>query len=561
MEHRLRELLELRVLTGRGAARAFALTLALTLAACTQDEGDVDGGGPDVRQLDDAPIGGRDVRRSDDTTDVGDDAGEDPEDLGRAELSDDAEDTRQDVGGEDDGGEDPDAAASDAADDPDDPDTASDAADDATLDDPDTALDSAPDDADADATKPPPDLTYDEPDAADVSDAEPDTGPPPTPDPGVYVYDRLPVGGLSYVEAAAFHPDGSYFILLDHAGYVHVRDMASGTGIRFAPVAPAGDIAWQDVVFAPDGAYALLLGGHEDLGAAVYRFDDAVYRALGAEGDPLTTVSLLETYSSNDLATTAVYPPDGADPVVVAATELTGGFWTVVLWRLDPETGDSTLVSSQGGVQGPCLEAAYTSDLYGNPGLLLSCNLSVLFLYYEDGVATWNTGIRTADIGNMGGIAAHPRGEYALIVGWSGRRVHRFERGLLTPRLEAPSFCTREVHNVAFQPNGRRALISGGAMTVTSLGTFLPVIEYRHDLFDCEDASFCVTPSDCSLTEVPLLRFDQAPYGGDSSYFFPDIAWSPTCDGGVIVGGKLSFSGDVGMVITFDVAGGEACWD
>ncbi len=561
MEHGLRDLLGLRVLTTRGAAQAVALTLALALAACAQDEGEPDAGGPDVRQLDDAPAGGRDVRRSDDTDDVGGDdteggGGEDAEDVGRADVSDDSE--PEDTG-EDAALDDPDAGLTDASTDAalDDPDAAGDAATDAIG-------DAAPD-SEADAIKPPADLTYDEPDAADGSDDEPDTepdaGPPPTPPPGVYIYDRLPVGGLSYVEAAAFHPDGSYFILLDHAGYVHVRDMASGTGIRFAPVAPASDIAWQDVVFDPDGGYALLLGGHDDLGAAVYRFDDAVYRALGAEGDPLTTVSLLETYSSNDLATTAVYPPDGADPVIVAATELTGGFWTVVLWRLDPETGDSTLVASQGGVQGACLEAAYTSDLYGNPGLLLSCNLSVLFLFYEDGVATWNTGIRTADLGNMGGIAAHPRGEYALIVGWSGRRVHRFERGLLTPRLDAPSFCTREIYNAAFQPNGRRALISGGAMTVTSLGTFLPVIEYRHDLFDCEDASFCVTPSDCSLTEVPLLRFDLAPYGGDANYFFPDIAWSPTCDGGVIVGGKLSFSGDVGMVITFDVAGGASCWD
>ena len=86
---------------------------------------------------------------------------------------------------------------------------------------------------------------------------------------------------------------------------------------------------------------------------------------------------------------------------------------------------------------------------------------------------------------------------------------------------------------------------------------FGTVIEYRHDEYSC---SAPLTP-DCDLTEVSIQNFDAPPFSAPDSTSLNDLAWRPGCDGGVIVGGKNDFSGTYGFVATFQLEGGESCWE
>jgi hypothetical protein len=95
-------------------------------------------------------------------------------------------------------------------------------------------------------------------------------------------------------------------------------------------------------------------------------------------------------------------------------------------------------------------------------------------------------------------------GAYALATGWSGRRVHPFEAGAWNTTASVPWFTTMSIWDVS----------SG---------------------------------------------FDAAPYLGDMSAFLRASAFRPGCDGGLIVGGKTTFSGSAGLLLEFAIEGGAAC--
>ncbi len=67
-------------------------------------------------------------------------------------------------------------------------------------------------------------------------------------------------------------------------------------------------------------------------------------------------------------------------------------------------------------------------------------------------------------------------------VGWSGRKLFRFEDQDMTRSADAPWFTTRDIWGVEFQQDGRRAIVYGGKMNISGLGSIGTVLEYRHDL-------------------------------------------------------------------------------
>lgn len=379
-----------------------------------------------------------------------------------------------------------------------------------------------------------------------VEDVEVDTGPPPTPAAGTFAYRKASIGGLDEAVAVAFHPDGSYAIVLDRTDLVHV--WVYDTAVILDP-SPSGraSLRWHDVVFNPEGTTAYLLGSEIDGDSTVgviYEFDDVAWRAR--EGDDETGILTERTgLPAVQVYSSMVFPWDKTNPAVLSYNDQGGGNYSVFLREFDPEEGTLTLLHpGVGGQRGPCTDVVFAKDENGRQGVLMACNTELPFFYDDFGVPTWDRDAGGSRVTNVGGIAAYPGGEYALAASTaSGARLYRFQRHeILDP---SPDWSNRRSRGIEFQQNGSRAIIYGKYMDVTGPGEIGTVFEYRHDLFERDE-----------ITEQHIINFGSAPYIAENGFAFHDASWKAGCDGGLLVGGD----GDRGLAILFEVEGAESCW-
>lgn len=437
---------------------------------------------------------------------------------------------------------------------PDMPDASPDAAVDADLDaavpDPD-ALVVSPDAfvSPPDVFVPPPDVFVPPPDAAPEPDMalEPDAfAPPPTPPRGIYEYERLQIGGLTTPWRVAFHPDGDYFVVLENTGEVHVVDWVAEESVTFDPAPRGTTLFWEDLEFDPSGDFALLVGSHDRAAGVVYRFDDAAYRAGGAD----VVAELPGLQQAGAPIVSVKYPWDGGAPVVLSKVDV-GAAWNARLRDIDLDGAAYGELFVAHFSSAGCDDLAFANNEFGGPGMLLVCgDGGADFLYYTEvgGRGEWRIRPGTNNTGNLGSASAHPLGDYALVVAWSGRRVFRFQAGVLNTTRDAPNYSRQGITRVVFQQAGQRALIVGRAGVAPVRGT---VIEYRHDEYVCP----VVDAQGCGLTNVSIPAFDAPPYNGDGNTHFNDAAFRPGCDGGIIVGNQRNG----GYIIRFDIANGRAC--
>ncbi|MFN3202419.1 MAG: hypothetical protein ACE366_28730 [Bradymonadia bacterium] len=397
----------------------------------------------------------------------------------------------------------------------------------------------------------------------EIPDAEiPDEGVPdfsvpdafveqPTPPPGAYVYDRLPVGGLDELHQIAFHPQGEYAITLERNDRLFVVDWATG---QATPVALGGGLRLRDVNFTRDGRGALIVGAVDDAPAGVvFWFDHLLWQA------GLPAVS--EVGRLPGITFEAVEMPPWADdnwahPVILGRGGNSGAR-TAFLWSFDPFGGPEGLGEFVG--QAPaqfsgtgCDDIAFAPDEFGGTGVFVACGengAETLFYAVIGGVGEWRVNPGNNNLGNTSRVARWPGGDYALVVSWSGRAVYRFEGGQLNAYGDAPRFSRQGIYGVAFQPNGRRALILGRSGVNPLRGT---VIEYRHDLYRCDALV-------CEMIDVSVPGWEDPPYNADSNTYLYDAAFRPGCDGGFVVGGQTSWQGSTGYLIRFTIAGGDAC--
>jgi hypothetical protein len=385
------------------------------------------------------------------------------------------------------------------------------------------------------------------PDAA-LPDAEVPPGPPPTPPRGVYVYDRLPIGGLSEIAVVAFHPDASYALLLERTNVLHVLDWSTGLTTRFDLQPRGADLYWEDLAFDPDGTQAYLVGTRRVRNPAstdgvVYRFDDALFRG----GDP-APVAETAVAAGNEFG--AIAWPHSAEGHPVVLGRAGPQFQSAVLRELDPDSGlFAGLVTTEFAGAG-CQDVVFAEDEFGGQGLLVACGINggqMLFYATIGGVGEWRRGPGGGQTGNVSRMAAYPGGRYALVIGWSGRRVMRWEQAVMTTGANAPWLQTHDIFGVDFQEDGQRALIYGGTRG-NPRGAI--IVEYRHDLYDCP-APF----NDCDFTDVSIPNIAAPPFAAPDNFRINDAAFRPRCDGGLVVGGRTDFNGSTGQVITFQVQG------
>ncbi len=401
---------------------------------------------------------------------------------------------------------------------------------------------------DPDAAAPDPDAAAPDPDAA----LEPDAFvPPPTPPVGVYTYERLPIGGLTEARAVAFHPDGSYAVVLARTDVVHVIDWATNEARRYDLRPAGGALYWEDLVFDAAGERAILVGWQDVRGArtgVVHHLDDAAYR----NGQDLPVAEVLQVDGHELAAIARPFEPAGR-PVILSRSNRNG---VATLREYDPDLpGFDGLVAARASGGVGCQDVAFAHDAFGNPSLVVVCGINgAVVLHYSeiDGFGEWAVNPGNNNLGNMARVASHPLGDYALIVSWSGRRILRFETGLLGRTQDAPHFATREIWGVTFQQEGQRALIYGGAAQIFDDPIDGTVFEYRHPLYHCDAL-------DCDITPVHIPNFGAAPYNASANANLNDAAFRPGCDGGLIVGGESNIQGSRGQIIRFQIENGRDC--
>jgi len=358
---------------------------------------------------------------------------------------------------------------------------------------------------------------------------------------GSYNYTRLEVAGLSDSYHVAFHPDGSYAVVMEKSNRIHIINWASRGVVSHDLTPDSGDLFWEEILFDPGGDFALIVGYHTDTTteAVVFRLDDSLLRSGG------TTAQVFSEFTSAREAGrfTAIEMPEG------------GGF-PVVLWRNDANTivrlrdvnpatqdfGSFNVAVNSGAA---CDDLAFVDNEFGEFGILVVCGTNGadhLFSTEIGGIGEWRSKPGESNTGNIPVASTHPGGDYALVVSTSARRLFRFEAGLMGSSIDAPRFATQGISHVAFAPDGQRALIVGRAGGDPLSGT---VLEYRHDLYAAEE-----------ITDVSITDFHLAPYLGTSNTWLRGSVWRPGCDGGLIVGGE---TGGAGQLIEFSLDGGVSC--
>jgi len=368
-------------------------------------------------------------------------------------------------------------------------------------------------------------------------DAGMDAGPPPF---STYSYRRIPVGGLRDAVAVAFHPDGSYAIVLERTEAVHVYDWASDTATRI-PLSSGGRTLYlDDLELAADGSAAWIVGyerdGSTDTGV-VLELDDARWRA----GDGAAAFSRLTVTATGERFTGIVRPrapsggPAGERPIVLSQSGSSP--YTARLRELDPETGVLSAPFAARATSAGCDDLAFADNEYGGWGIVLACGTNGADApYYTSiaGVPEWRAG--PFSLGNVSRADGHPSGAYALIVNWSSQYLHRVEGGAFRPTGTSPALA-HGISDVSFAPDGRLALIVGRAAGSPLRAR---VFEYRHDLW-----------SRAEIHDVSIEGFGGPPYSATSNTYLNDSAFRPGCDAGLIVGGHSSISGSTGYLIEF----------
>ena len=359
---------------------------------------------------------------------------------------------------------------------------------------------------------------------------------------GVYTFARVPIGGLSDLHVVKFHPSGDYAVILERGSALHVFDWATMTSTEIDLDPPGSDrIRWEDFAWDPSGDFGIAVGWRTRSGAdegVVFHFDDALWRATGT--DPTTEST--DAVRPGAYFVGIEYPVSGL-PIVLSRN---GGFpYNAALRRYDPAMDDFTSFITATPTSAGCDDLAFVNNEFGGEGVAVVCGSGGADAPYWTtigGVPEWRSG-PPATLGNTSRIDAHPSEAYALGIGWSGRRVHRFEEGAWEPASSAPWFTTRGIWGVAFQDDGRRALVVGRAQGSPLVGT---VLEYRHDLWSMGE-----------ISDVSIPNFGSAPYLANSNTYLNDAAFRPGCDGGLIVGGNVSAG--TGMIVEFALEGGRDC--
>ena len=357
-------------------------------------------------------------------------------------------------------------------------------------------------------------LDHSVPDLSMTTDAA--LGPVP---PGNYVYSIIP-SRVTDPPAVAWHPDGTYALVLNHKNTVHRYQDQTLTEI-----ASEGDrVRWRDLAFTPDGDHAILLATHtSNEEGRIYLWDHQT-QTLAEMSDQRFSQGRYEVIE---------YHSDGAQAKILG-TKSNGVGYLAYLWDFQRDQGRTGL--SAHATSARCEDLGWVRDISGFDTVAITCGHNGVDLYHIDSTGSWAR--HTMNAGNTSHISARPQGDYALAVTDTSHKLYRFEAGIWETDFSSP-FLPASM-NVEFSPDGRRAMIFGG---LDPSRTEALIYEYRHDLYERSE-----------LSTIAISNLNAS-----GPVYFNDVSWHPSCNQGLIVGGHESIGRQIGYVILFTVMNGDQC--
>ncbi len=357
--------------------------------------------------------------------------------------------------------------------------------------------------------------------AASSSSSSSSSGGGTTPvDLGVYTFTGVMPGAMKGPVAAAWHPSGGYALILNSSDTIYRYDPVTHSVTQVASA--GGTVSWRNIVFAPGGDKAVVLGNTTAEGR-IYLWDDAT-SALTQD-----TAGTLAGYVFESIA----WSHDRSTARLLARNNPSNGAYLAYLYHYDITTGRGAVKATS--TSAGCQDLAFATDGFDTPVAAVTCGVNGATLLYEDGTDLITT--FSGNAGNTSRISARPQGDYALAVTWSDARVTFFKQGQWTTGFNNPNLPS--IFGVKFNDAGTRALFFGGAGKL---------YEFRHYL-----------PQVADITNVSIPNFTMPPYNNTTQDSVNDVAWRPGCDGGLVVGGSDSVTYQHAFVARFSVDNGAAC--
>lgn len=346
------------------------------------------------------------------------------------------------------------------------------------------------------------------------------------PGPGFYNWTGVRPSTMVAPVAVAWHPSGSYALILNSSNTVWRYDPVAQTVMQVA--AAGSSVYWRFLSFTPDGARAILLG---NTGSGTTR------RAKLFEWNHATsTLTDRMQDFTNGTYESLRWNSDGTRGALLAS-----GANAIYVWFIAPDGTRSAAPIATGIVMSTgCSDVTWARDGFGDPALTIVCGLNTARAFFatmiDSGSVNWASPVSSGLTGNMYRIVSRPQGDVAFTLGSTSKlyrvRGNAWEAGFSSPEL-------RGTFSLAWSTDGRRMLAFGG---------FGNVYEYRYDLYSA---------SEILAVSIPL---GSAPWTQPSGASINDIAWRPGCDEGVAVGGTNTIVGGTSaFVAPFSVAGGRAC--
>ncbi len=344
---------------------------------------------------------------------------------------------------------------------------------------------------------------------------------------GVYEYTGVRPGALVAPVAVAWHPSGSYALILS----------ASNTVFRFEPstmavtqvATTAADVSWRSVSFLADGSSAILIGNTITSSTArrgrLFVWSHAA-STLAERTSEQWTMGSYESLRWNR---------DGSRGALLGRANT-----YLSVWFYGPDGARVGSPIAYGRVMNTgCNDLGWITDGFGDPALSIACGVNtaeILLATDLTGTARFSTAVAPGAVSNVNSIAVRPQGDLALVVDGTSRlgryRDFLWTTGFSTPTLTGAS-------SVVFFSDGARALAYGG---------FGRVHEYRYDLYTSTD-----------IVNVSISNLAMAPFTQPSNAMLNAMAWRPGCEEGLAVGGANSSSGTSAFVAVFRVTNGRRC--
>lgn len=346
---------------------------------------------------------------------------------------------------------------------------------------------------------------------------------------GVYEYTGVRPGALVAPVAVAWHPSGSYALVLSAHNTVFRYDPAAMSVTQVATT--AADVAWRSVSFLADGSRALLIGNTSTSGGTTTRrgrvwvWDHAASMLTERTSDQWT----------GGLYYALRWNRDGSRAALLGSG--TSSF-TVWFYGADGTRTGSPIANGLPSGAG-CNDLGWITDGFGDPALAIVCGINTAAIITATNLTAmplFATTVAPGAVSNVGSIAVRPQGDVALVVDYTSKlgyyRDFRWTTGFGTPTLAGAAAVT-------FSTDGARALAYGG---------FGRLHEYRYDLYRASD-----------IVDVSITNLSIAPFTQPSGATLNAVAWRPGCEEGLAVGGANSSGATSAFVAAFRVTNGRRC--